>query len=230
ERLHAYAEKAAREAAEATGWWDPDVDFERRMHAVVDAASRDAGPLVDAFVDRIRGFGWSNSLSTKLLQLAGPGVPDVYQGSELWETSLVDPDNRRAVDFARRADLLRRLDEGWLPPVDESGAAKLLVVSRALRLRRDHPDRFDRYTPVTVAGSASAHAVAFDRGGDLAVATRLPAGLAARGGWGDTVVLRRGGPALDVLTGRRFEGAAVPLGELLGGYPVALLVDAEVLA
>jgi len=230
ERLHAYAEKAAREAAEATGWWDPDVDFERRMHAVVDAAYSDAGPLVDAFVDRIRGFGWSNSLSAKLLQLAGPGVPDVYQGSELWETSLVDPDNRRAVDFARRADLLRRLDEGWLPPVDESGAAKLLVVSRALRLRRDHPDRFDRYTPVTVAGSASAHAVAFDRGGALAVATRLPAGLAARGGWGDTVVLRRGGPALDVLTGRRFEGAAVPLGELLGGYPVALLVDAEVLA
>ncbi|MBN9196029.1 MAG: malto-oligosyltrehalose synthase, partial [Microbacterium sp.] len=102
ERLHAYAEKAAREAAEATGWWDPDVDFERRMHAVVDAAYSDAGPLVDAFVDRIRGFGWSNSLSAKLLQLAGPGVPDVYQGSELWETSLVDPDNRRAVDFARR--------------------------------------------------------------------------------------------------------------------------------
>ncbi len=230
ERLHAYAEKAAREAAEATGWWDPDVDFERRMHAVVDTAYSDAAPLVDAFVDRIRGFGWSNSLSAKLLQLAGPGVPDVYQGSELWETSLVDPDNRREVDFARRADLLRRLDEGWLPPVDESGAAKLLVVSRALRLRRDHPDRFDRYTPVTVAGSSSPHAVAFDRGGALAVATRLPAGLAARGGWGDTVVLRRGGPVLDILTGRRFEGAAVPLGELLGGYPVALLVDAEVVA
>ena len=221
-RLHAYAEKAAREAAEATGWWDPNAAFEERMHAVVDAAFGAARPLVDAFVASIQDAGWSNGLSAKLLQLAGPGVPDVYQGSELWETSLVDPDNRRPVDFGRRRELLARLDEGWMPEVDATGAAKLLVTSRALRLRRDRPDLFTRYTPMTVVGPASGHAIAFDRGGALAVATRLPVGLAARG-WGDTVLLRHSGPTVDLLTGRRFVGTEVALAELLERYPVALL-------
>ena len=228
ERLHAYAEKAAREAAESTGWWDPDAAFEARMHALVDAAFGEAAPLVEAFVGQIRGFGWSNSLSAKLLQLAGPGVPDVYQGSELWETSLVDPDNRRHVDFAERRALLSRLDAGLLPPVDETGAAKLLLVSRALRLRRDHPELFTRYTPMTIVGEAARHAIAFDRGGALAVATRLPAGLSARGGWGDAALLRHDGPTVDVLTGRRYEGTVVPLGELLATYPVALLAAEDV--
>jgi (1->4)-alpha-D-glucan 1-alpha-D-glucosylmutase len=228
DRLHAYAEKAAREAAERTGWWDPDERFEQRMHALVDAADGPATPVIDAFVAEIAGYGWSNGLSAKLLQLAGPGVPDVYQGSELWEQSLVDPDNRRPVDFALRARLLAEIDEGFgrghLPPIDASGAAKLLVTSRALRLRRDRPELFTRYTPMTVVGDAAAHAVAFDRGGALAVATRLPVGLAARGGWGDTVLLRHAGPAVDVLTGRRFAAGELPLADLLATYPVALLI------
>ena len=222
ERLHAYAEKAAREAAEATGWWDPNAEFEKRMHGVVDAAFGAARPLVDAFVAAIAQGGWSNALSAKLLQLAGPGVPDVYQGSELWETSLVDPDNRRPVDFDRRRELLARIDEGWMPEVDATGAAKLLVTSRALRLRRDHPELFTRYTPMTVVGPASDHAIAFDRGGALAVTTRLPVGLAATG-WGDTVLLRHSGPTMDVFTGRRFVGSELALAELLSEYPVALL-------
>ena len=85
------------------------------------------------------------------------------------------------------------LRRGDLPPVDASGAAKLLVTSRALRLRRDRPELFTRYTPMTVVGEAADHAIAFDRGGALTVATRLPVGLAARGGWGDTVLLRHVG-------------------------------------
>src|SRR3546814_10765080 len=101
ERLHAYAEKAAREAAEATGWWDPVEAFESAMHAVVDAATGHASELVEGFVDEISAPGRANGLSQKLLQLAGPGVPDVYQGSELWEMSLVYPDNRRAVEIGR---------------------------------------------------------------------------------------------------------------------------------
>ncbi|WP_394554136.1 malto-oligosyltrehalose synthase [Agromyces sp. MMS24-JH15] len=227
ERLHAYAEKAAREAGDDTSWAEPDAPFERRMHDLVDAAFDDArvAALVTAFVDGIARPGWSNSLGAKLVQLAGPGVPDVYQGSELWETSLVDPDNRRAVDFDERRRLLARIDEGWLPPVDASGAAKLLVTSRALRLRRDRPDLFTRYTPFDLVGEASDHAIAFDRGGAVAIATRLPAGLAARGPdpWGDTVLLRHPGPTVDVLTGRRFEGSELPLATLLDRYPVALL-------
>ena len=231
DRLHAYAEKAAREAAEVTGWWDPDADFEQRMHALVDAAHGAAEPIIEAFVAEIRGAGWSNGLSAKLLQLAGPGVPDVYQGSELWEQSLVDPDNRRPVDFALRAELLAEVDAGFaggeLPDIDASGAAKLLVTSRALRLRRDRPELLTRYTPVTVVGSASDHAVAFDRGGAIAVATRLPIGLAARGGWGDTAVLLPAGTWRDEFTGQRVRGGPAALTELLSRYPVALLVREE---
>ena len=230
ERLHAYAEKAAREAAESTGWWDPDVAFETRMHGVVDAAFDDAeaSVLLASLVEDIAPFGWSNALSAKLLQLAGPGVPDVYQGSELWETSLVDPDNRRAVDFAERARMLAAIDadqvEGRVPPLDASGAAKLLVTSRALRVRRDRPELFSRYTPLTALGPGARHVVAFDRGGLQAVATRLPAGLEMLGGWQDTVLLRTAMPAVDVLTRRRYTGGEILLAELLSTYPVALLV------
>lgn len=229
ERLHAYAEKASREAGNSTTWSDPDEAFEEKMHDLVDAAFGDARAIVEGFVDEITPLGRSNSLSLKLLQLAGPGVPDVYQGTELWDHSLVDPDNRREVDFAERRRLLARLDEGWMPPVDASGAAKLLVVSRALRLKRDHPELFTRYTPMTVTGEAADHAVAFDRGGAVAVATRLPAGLAAHGGWGDTEVLTHAGPTVDVLTGRRFDGGRLRLADLLDTYPVALLAPADVI-
>ncbi|WP_167047930.1 malto-oligosyltrehalose synthase [Microbacterium halimionae] len=226
ERLHAYAEKAAREAAEATGWWQPNAEFEQRMHAVVDAAYGPAHDVVDGFVAEIAAAGWSNSLGAKLLQLTGPGVPDVYQGSELWETSLVDPDNRRAVDFDLRRRLLVDIDAGARPEIDASGAAKLLVTSRALRLRRDHPELFTKYTPLEVVGEASAHAVAFDRGGALTVATRLPLGLVARGGWADTAVMLPEGAWVDVLTGTQCAGGILPLGTLLHTYPVALLAPA----
>jgi (1->4)-alpha-D-glucan 1-alpha-D-glucosylmutase len=232
ERLHAYAEKAAREAAEATGWWDPEPAFEERMHAVVDAVfdDHDLARTIGAFVDDISLAGWSNSLAAKLLQLTGPGVPDVYQGSELWETSLVDPDNRREVDFADRRARLAEIDaafaQGSLPAIDATGAAKLLLTSRALRLRRDHPEIFTRYTPMSVVGPAEDHAIAFDRGGALTVATRLPVGLRAAGGWHDTVLLRHPGATVDALTGRTFEGSAILMRELLSIYPVALLIPA----
>ena len=113
-----------------------------------------------------------------------------------------------------------------MPPVDDSGAAKLLLVTRALRLRRDRPELFTRYTPLEVAGEASDHAVAFDRGGAIAVATRLPVGLAARGGWGDTALLVPPGSWRDELTGAEVTGGIVPLGPLLERYPVALLARA----
>lgn len=227
ERLHAYAEKAAREASEVTGWWEQDEAFEERMHAVVDAATGAAASRVQAFVDEIADAGWSNGLAAKLLQITGPGVPDVYQGSELWEQSLVDPDNRRPVDFGERARLLASLDEedATLPTVDATGAAKLLVTSRALRVRRDCPERYALYRPLEAAGAASGHVVAFDRGGVSAVATRLPHGLRAAGGWRDTVLLRPDVPAVDVLTGRRFPGGPVLLSDLLQDLPVALLAD-----
>lgn len=227
DRMHDYAEKAAREGGVGTSWEAPDAVFEARVHALVDAVFGAARPVVDAFVAEIADAGWSNSLAAKLLQLAGPGVPDVYQGTELWEHSLVDPDNRHAVDYDLRRRLLARIDDGWLPPVDAQGAAKLLVVSRALRLRRDRADLFWRYAPAGVVGEASDHAVAFDRGDVFALATRLPVGLAARG-WGDTALLLPHGEWRDELTGRTITAtpSGVPLESLLAHYPVALLVCA----
>ncbi|MDQ1596818.1 MAG: (1-_4)-alpha-D-glucan 1-alpha-D-glucosylmutase [Microbacteriaceae bacterium] len=226
ERLHAYAEKAAREAGNSTTWTAPNEEFERGMHALVDSVFDDDRviQILGDLLEKVRQPGWSNSLAAKIIQLTAPGVPDVYQGSELWETSLVDPDNRRAVDFDERRLYLAAIDAGAAPPIDETGAAKLLVTSRALRLRRDHPEYFSRYVGVLAYGSAASHVVAFDRGGAITVATRLPVGLQRAGGWGDTSIIVAGRPVADVLTGARFDGGAIPLASVLSQYPVALLV------
>ncbi|WP_434740186.1 malto-oligosyltrehalose synthase [Micromonospora sp. SH-82] len=226
DRLHAYAEKAAREASVATSWAEPDTGFEEAMHALVDLMYDDPAlhAEVTAFAAEITPAGWSNALGQKLVQLAMPGVPDTYQGTELWENSLVDPDNRRPVDFAVRRELLARLDAGWVPAVDADGAAKLLVVSRTLRLRRDHPELFTDHRPVPVRGSAAAHAVAFDTGGAVAVATRLPLGLARAGGWGDTFLTCPVHKMTDLFTGRVYSDPQVRLSDLLATFPVALLV------
>jgi (1->4)-alpha-D-glucan 1-alpha-D-glucosylmutase len=226
ERLHAYLEKAMREARTRTTWTDPAEAFETAMRAVADATLDDSRlhSAVATAAARIIPAGWSNSLSAVLIQLAMPGVPDTYQGGELWDLSLVDPDNRRPVDFTARADLLAQIDQGWLPDVDASGAAKLLVVSRMLRARRDQPDRFTGYLPLRATGPAASHAVAFARNGVVAVATRLPIGLAIRGGWGETVLALPEGSWTDAFTGAVASGD-VPLAELLARYPVALLID-----
>jgi (1->4)-alpha-D-glucan 1-alpha-D-glucosylmutase len=229
ERLHAYAEKASREAGNSTNWLDPDEEFERRMHEAVDSAFTD--PRVSSVIGRIvaetSGPGWSNALSAKLVQLTAPGVPDVYQGSELWETSLVDPDNRRPVDYDIRRLYLAAIDSGAHPPVDETGAAKLLVASRALRLRRDRPELFTRYAALEVMGERARHAIAFDRGGAITLATRMPVTLEAEGGWGGTSVMLPGHALVDVISGRTFSGGNVPLAHVFDEYPVALLAPAS---
>jgi (1->4)-alpha-D-glucan 1-alpha-D-glucosylmutase len=225
ERLHAYAEKASREAGNSTSWDHPNDQFEAGMHVLVDSAfdNPGVGTVITSLVQRVQDAGWSNSLSAKLLQVAAPGIPDVYQGSEFWETSLVDPDNRRSVDFLAAEAALHRIDGGELPPTDASGDAKLLVTMRALRLRRDRPELFSRYLGVPAFGAAARHVVAFDRGGAVAAATRLPLGLAADGGWRDTRILLPRQPWVDMVTGRRFPGGEVEVAQLFERYPVALL-------
>ncbi|WP_379582724.1 malto-oligosyltrehalose synthase [Pseudonocardia hispaniensis] len=236
ERMAAYLTKASKEAKLVTSHVEPVAEVDNAIAAWPGQVLGDADLVaeISAFVDRIAGPGWSNSLGQKILQLAGPGVPDIYQGTELFEYSLVDPDNRRPVDFAARRTLLRRLDEGWLPPVDAEGAAKLLVTASVARLRRYRPELFVGYRPVVAQGVAAHHAVAFARGSGssdrvsklVAVATRLPVGLAARGGWGDTV-LALPGAATDwheIITDTPVEGSTPQLSRLLARYPVALLV------
>jgi (1->4)-alpha-D-glucan 1-alpha-D-glucosylmutase len=222
-RFHAYAEKAMREAADGTSWVDCDEDFETAVHAAVDAAydNPQLHELIASLSARIEPHSWVNSLSQKVIQLTMPGVPDVYQGSELWDDSLVDPDNRRPVDFAYRHAALTALSE---PPVlDDTGLVKLWVVSRALRARRERPELFGGYTPLVVDGPKQKHLVAFDRGGAITLATRLPVGLSAAGGWGDTVLPLPPGQYRDVFTGSSCSGQ-LALADALGEYPVALLL------
>jgi (1->4)-alpha-D-glucan 1-alpha-D-glucosylmutase len=229
ERMAGYLLKAAKEAKLATSHVDavPEVDEAIGRWPGEVLADAELVGEIEAFVARIAPFGWSNSLGQKLLQLAGPGIPDVYQGTECFEYSLVDPDNRRPVDFAERRELLARLDEHWLPEVDATGAAKLLVTSSALRLRQYRPELFSGYRALSADGSAAEHVVAFSRSRSLvAVATRLPVGLATRGGWGDTVLALPDGAAdwTDVITGEWVGSSAPRVDVLLARYPVALLV------
>ena len=138
------------------------------MHAAVDAAfdSAEVRAVVDGLVAALDEPGRSNGLATKLLALTIPGVPDVYQGTELWDHSLADPDNRRPVDYDDRVALLA-----------DGGHPKLRVTTAALRLRRDRPELFTSYAAVPASGPAADHVLAFDRGGAVTVVTRLPVGL-----------------------------------------------------
>lgn len=230
DRLQSYAQKAAREAGNSTNWIDPDEAFEAKLAAAVDAAfdTPEVTAELDSLVALLEPYGAANSLGAKLVQLTMPGVPDVYQGTEFWDRSLTDPDNRRPFDFGARRRALAALDAGERPASFLDEAAKLLVTSRALRLRRDRPELFTGYAPVTATGAAAAHLLAFDRGtpaapGALTLATRLPRGLEQRGGWQDTTVELAAAMA-DELTGATHGPGTVAVGEILRDYPVALLV------
>jgi (1->4)-alpha-D-glucan 1-alpha-D-glucosylmutase len=224
DRMHAYAEKAMREASDGTTWTEPDADFEAGVHAAVDLAYTDVElrRAWDELTNLVTGPGWVNALGQKVVQLTMPGVPDVYQGTEVWEDSLVDPDNRRPVDFARQGALLAGLTGA--PAVDGTGAAKLWATAQALRARAEHSELFASYRPVSADGPAADHLVAYDRGGAITLATRLPIGLTRSGGWGDTTI---GLPQAveDRLTGRRFSGAA-RVADVLVDLPIALLLPA----
>jgi len=222
-RLHGYAEKAMREAGDRTTWTEPDETYEAAVHGAVDAAldREDVREVIGEVLGWTVDPGWSNALAAKLVALTMPGVPDVYQGSELWEQSLVDPDNRRPVDHDLRRSMLAAGPGSLVGGLEDPGTAKLHVVTTALRLRRDRPGLFTTYAGVGAEGSAADHVLAFDRGGALTVATRLPLGLVEGGGWGDTRLDLPPGRWRDVLTDRLTDGS---VGSLLSAYPVALLV------
>jgi (1->4)-alpha-D-glucan 1-alpha-D-glucosylmutase len=233
EALQAYAEKAAREAGNSTDWLDPDAGFEEKLAAAVDAAFDNARVRaeLDSLVELLAPYGAVNSLGAKLVQLTMPGVPDVYQGTEFWDRSLTDPDNRRPFDYGARRAALAALDAGDRPASYTDDAAKLLVTSRALRLRRDRPELFTGYRPVTATGSAAGHLVGFDRcsaagAGAVTLATRLPRGLEQQGGWRDTAI-HLDASMTDELTGATFGPGTVEVATILASYPVALLVPAK---
>jgi (1->4)-alpha-D-glucan 1-alpha-D-glucosylmutase len=229
QRLGEYLLKSVREAKQHTSWTNPNTEYEEAVAAFATGVLGDTELMaaVASFVQRTQSATRVAVLGQKLVQLTMPGVPDVYQGTEIVERSLVDPDNRRPVDYAERAARLERLDGGARPAdLDDE---KLLLVSRALRVRRERTGVFvgpeATYMPLP---TSSGHALAFARGdasgaGVVTVAARLPVTLHRLGGWGDHTVALPDGTWEDLLTGRSFTGGAVRLADLLDQLPVALL-------
>lgn len=218
-RLHDYADKALREAAVHTTWTDQDADFESGVHRWIDTLIDSGGGLLGPFVERIAPAGRDNSLVAKAVQLLGPGIPDVYQGTEVWEDSLVDPDNRRFVDYGP-------LRSG---AVARAGHPKFVLVRELLRLRRAHPEALTggAYVPLPVQGPAASDVVAFTRSVDGRpavgmIARRRTAVLPAEEFTGTVVLLPQGTwavrPAGTPLSGR------VDLGELLSESAVGVIV------
>ena len=216
--------RSARPVARRT-WNDPDAEFESAVHAWIDAVlDGPVGVEMSSLVAELAQHFWSDSLAQKLLAVCVPGIPDTYQGTERWEDSLVDPDNRRPVDAGANAALLESLSS--CPPVDDSGAAKLWVLAQALWLRRDHPDWFaGAYRPLFGAGPRADHVVAYGRGGhsEAVVAAARHTVRLAESGWGETTLALPPGRYVDRLTSSAFEGD-VAVGELFTALPVALLV------
>jgi (1->4)-alpha-D-glucan 1-alpha-D-glucosylmutase len=229
-RMTAYLEKAVREAKLHTSWTHPDEGYEEALRAYVAGAMADEVFMaeVERFVDRLVGPGRTNALAQTLIKLTAPGVPDVYQGTETWDLSLVDPDNRRPVDFEERSRLLDEL--GTLSTAEivaraDEGLPKTWVIRAALALRRRHLDWFGpdgAYEAIEADGERADHVVAYLRGGGaLVVVPRLVMGLAD--GWGDTSLTLPAGRWRDVLARRDREGGAHAVADLLAGFPVALL-------
>ncbi|MFB6890352.1 malto-oligosyltrehalose synthase [Kitasatospora sp. NPDC056327] len=222
ERLVAAVLKAAREAKVHTSWTTQDIRFERALADRVHAVFGNPGllPRIEGRVAAIAPYARSNTLAAALLHLTVPGVPDLYQGSEEPLHTLVDPDNRRAVDLGALA--VRLTDAPAARPGDLA-REKLHLTTTALHLRRTRP--LGAHRPLTAVGPAAGHLLAFGRGPDVVTAvTRLPYRLASSGGWrGTELHLPAGGDWTDELTRRHFPSGAVPLDDLLADLPVALL-------
>jgi len=233
ERLVQYLEKATKEAKTHTSWTDPDPEYDRAVADFARAidADEEFGDELEGFVGRIIESGRRNSLTQKTIQLTAPGIPDIYQGSELWDLRLVDPDNRRPVDHDIRRRLLAELTATPMGAADvmgrmDEGLPKLSVVHALLNLRRRRaaalgPD--GAYTPLLVGGDAARHAVAYRRGGEVVVIVpRLTLRLAETGGWSDTHLELPPGQWTDIFTGTEHRGQ-VEVATLLAGFPVAVL-------
>ncbi|MDQ3983023.1 MAG: malto-oligosyltrehalose synthase [Actinomycetota bacterium] len=226
ERAVAYMEKASKEAKTHTSWVDPAAEYDEGLAAFVRAILADPAFLneLEDFVAPLVEPGRINSLAETAIKLTYPGVPDVYQGTELWDLSLVDPDNRRPVDYGLRARLLEDAIAGdaaaALARMDE-GLPKLFLIQRALALRARLPEAFgagSSYEALWATGPRARHVVAFVREGRvLTVAPRLA--LTLEGEWRETHLTLPRGAWTDELTGASFSGT-VPVEGLLSGFPV----------
>jgi (1->4)-alpha-D-glucan 1-alpha-D-glucosylmutase len=257
ERIKQYMVKAVREAKVHTAWLKPDQEYEDAcvsfMEEILDPSPRNA--FLEQFLPfqkRVAYYGVFNSLSQTLVKISSPGVSDFYQGTELWDLNLVDPDNRRPVDFERRRAFLTEIKgkaerdvfalTGELLDTREDGRIKLFLISAALKTRSEHIDLFRNgsYFPLEVSGTFREHVIAFARvfqdSWAITVAPRFLAGLVREGEyplgphiWKDTrIEPPEGSPRVlrDVFTRElvQAEGALV-VGEVFKHFPAALLIN-----
>jgi len=229
ERCWQYMLKASREAKVRTSWHEPNTGYEENIRGFVDGvyATREFIESLEAFIAPLILPGRINSLAQTLIKMVAPGVPDFYQGSELWDLSLVDPDNRRPVDFELRAQLLngcRSLSaedavEDW-----DSGLPKIWMTTRLLALRRRRPRDFlpqSGYQPLVAQGAHLGNLLAFRRGENVvAVVPRFS--MTVNGDWGDTLLPLPRGVWVNAFTDARLQGGVSPT-DLFGTFPVALL-------
>jgi (1->4)-alpha-D-glucan 1-alpha-D-glucosylmutase len=228
DRAQRFAEKATREARLRTSWRRPDPAYEAartRWLAAVYADAELIGELA-AFAAELSAAGDRNSLAQLLIKLTAPGVPDLYQGSELRDDALVDPDNRRPVELAARARRLRELatadDAGFTGPGGELGAIKLWTIHRVLALRRRAPDALAApYRALAASGKHARRVFAFARGDDLV--TVVPRLGVRAAGWPDTTLALGAGTWRDVLAGHVLAGGVQPVSGLWRSLPIALL-------
>ena len=232
DRAVEYMEKAAREAKTHTSWVDPSPGYDGALRDFVSQVLADDGFVADltSFLaeHRLVERGRVNSLAQTALLLTCPGVPDIYQGTEVWNLSLVDPDNRRPVDYQSRRRLLDLVD-GEGPEVAllhaEEGGPKLWLIHRLLSHRRRHPAAYSAasgYEPLELNGPHASHVVAFARtGGVVGLVPRLTGSLAP--GWADTTVRLPAGEWIDVLTEEKVQGGDHRVEDLWRRFPVAVL-------
>ena len=238
ERAQSYMLKAVREAKQQTSWTGNNSEFEAALRVFIEQTLIHAPFLreLEQFVAKVRDAGRVNSLAQTLIKCTAPGVPDLYQGTELWDLSLVDPDNRRPVDYALRQRLLGELQSlsgddiaAQIMARSDEGLPKLWTIYQALHLRREHEAWFGAdaaYAPLTVEGAKRAHVIGYLRGN--AVATIVPRLTMKLGGsWRDTAVMLPEGRWLNRLTKAAFTGGKIAMRELVGAFPVALLVRDE---
>jgi len=254
-RIREYTIKAIREAKVYTGWITQDTEYEGAYMAFIDAVLQPTGDnlfLKDflSFQRKIAHYGILNSLAQTLIKITAPGVPDFYQGTELWELSLVDPDNRRPVDYGKRRSLLNgiiREDVSWnllkeLHSAPQEGNLKLFLIYRALKARKHERELFEKgsYMPLKAEGDLQEHLIAFARqwrdSFAITIVPRFLTDLVKEGEypvgqeiWGNTLVILPGSAPFrwtDALTGQEVTGErAIPVGMALKLFPVSLLLS-----
>ncbi|NCB38923.1 MAG: malto-oligosyltrehalose synthase [Erysipelotrichia bacterium] len=232
-RIEQYMQKAVREARVHSDWAKPDHKFEADLKNFIEKLYSDADFIValENFVKPLVIAGRLNSLSQATLKLTAPGLPDIYQGNEIWDNSLVDPDNRRPLDLTANYALLKKLENmdcGEILRCHEEGLPKLFLIKTILEMRRNYPvfNEPDSYIPVEILGSYSENIVAYMRGEEVLVIVPLLR-LELKNRWDNTRIILSDGKWQDIFSGNCFAGGSNKIKDLLRDFPVAVLIKSR---